>query len=138
MTGHIDQVLNVAKRYRRPWIVIPIFALMAFALTQLILRAIHGRDLQYGSREQITQILLEATPRGTPRENIRRFVASNGWRRGGLVFGPSPDQDPVDRISVHLGKARGFIVDEEVFAEWIFDAEDKLVDVRVHKLTLLP
>jgi hypothetical protein len=44
----------------------------------------------------------------------------------------------VDRISVYLGEARGLIVDERVYAEWIFDAEDKLVDVSVYKMSLVP
>jgi len=59
MPGFINQALNLVKGYRRLWILIPIFALVAFAVSQWVLRSLHDRDIQYGSREQIARILLE-------------------------------------------------------------------------------
>jgi len=137
--GNFDYVLNMLKRYRRPGIVIPALALVAIVGAQLVLRVIHWHDLQYGSREQITQTLLEATPLVTDRHIVRQFVGSKGWGRGGRIRSTAgPDGEPVDRISVYLGEAVGLIVDERVYAEWIFDAEEKLVNVDVYKITLVP
>lgn len=139
MKGHINAVLNLVKGYRCLWIAIPIIGLVTFAVSLLGVRAVHSRGLQYGSREQIRQILFEATPRGTTRQIVRRFVDAKGWRSGGRVRSTGgPNGEPVDRISVYVGEARGVIVDERVYAEWIFDAEDILVDIDVYKITLVP
>jgi hypothetical protein len=130
---------GVVKAFRRPWVVIPAAAFAAFATGQLCLLINRDGGLQYGSRSQIIQTILEATPRGTPRQAVRSFVKSKGWGKGGRVFSAGgPEGEPVDRISVYLGEAQGLIVDERVFAEWIFDANDKLIDVDVYKITLMP
>jgi hypothetical protein len=128
-----------SRENRRLRIVIYISALVVFAVSLLILRGIYCRGVQYGSHQQTTQFLLEATPRGTARPIVRAFVDANGWGRGGLVRSTGgPDEDPADRISVYLGEARCLIVNERVYAEWVFNAEDKLVDVRVYKIALVP
>jgi len=118
MRGHIDCVFNAVKRYRRPWIVIPLFALLSIEAGQLVLRAIHWRDLQYASRGEITRSLLEETPLGTDRQLVRQFIDSKGWSRGGKFFSNGgPNADPVDRISIFLGMAQWLFEDEKVFAE---------------------
>jgi hypothetical protein len=139
MSEDNDQPIKVGKGYKWPWSVIPIVPVIALAVSLLVFRILYCRGLQYDSREQIAQTLLEATPRGTSRAIVRRFVDSKGWGRGGLIRATGgPDRDPVDRISVYLGKARGFIMDQRVYAEWIFDGEDKLIGVQVYKVTLGP
>jgi hypothetical protein len=125
----------VLKVFRRPWIVILVLALIAIAASFVAVLTTQGHGLQYRSREQIVQTILEATPRGTSRQSVRSFVKSKGWGKGGRVFSSNgPDGEPVDRISVYLGEAKGLIFDERVYAEWIFNAEDKLVDVDVYKI----
>jgi hypothetical protein len=139
MVANLDQEGNGGRRYYlRRWLCVSIFLLITFTVILLALGTIRSRGLQCRSPEQITKTLLEATPRGTNRQVVRRFVDARGWRRGGLIRSASPDEDPVDRISVYVGKAEGLFWDEKVFAEWVFDTEDKLIDVWVYKITLGP
>jgi hypothetical protein len=129
------QMLNLAKRHWKVRIVVLAFALIGATYVGLE----RSHSMQYRSREEITRLLLEGTPRGTTRDVVRGFVHSNGWRRGGVVRNTGgPNEESVDRISVYLGQAPGITGHENVYAEWIFDAEDNLVDVQVYKVTLGP
>jgi hypothetical protein len=129
-------VLSALKRCRRSVVallILLILALIAFAAIFLGLGMSLGRGMLYESPERITETLLEATPRGTPRPVVRRFVDSKGWQTGGRLL---PDEKMVDRICVYLGETRSVLGDERVYAEWRFDAADKLIDVYVYKAVL--
>jgi hypothetical protein len=135
MESIVDQALNHAKRRRRLRIVAILCALIALAGSVWTLSTTHSRGVQYGSREQIIQSLFEATPRGVSREIVQQFIESNGWHRGGRI---APYENPKDRIGAYLGEAGGLVVPERVYAEWLVDAEEKLVDIDVYKITLVP
>ena len=81
------------------------------------------------SNWEIAAGLLERTPPGTPREEIRALIVRERWSVGGIV----PEEQQA--LSGELGGYQGFPFYVFVYARWEFDENGRLRAIQVTKLT---
>jgi hypothetical protein len=83
------------------------------------------------SSDQIAASLLEETSRGASRAEVEALVSRRGWRSGGIM-----GQEPPGGIGVEIGTYRDVLFRTAVFAYWVFDADDRLQEVKVNKMVI--
>ena len=87
--------------------------------------------------EQIRNQLLEITPIGTPLEQALKFASSEGKKHGmpteitvgGAVYKQFPTAHRQFALSGNYPVLYGFLY-YHLFAEYLFDSQDRLVDIR--------
>lgn len=79
--------------------------------------------------DQITDYLLELTPLGSTREEVQSRIHDRGWSIG---YGVWMDEEP-STIRAILGEYQGIPFPMAVYANWMFDHDGRLQEVRVLK-----
>ena len=101
------------------------------------------------SEEKIKQVLLQATPLGTSKADVRSVADKKRWLDGRYAgttgflkqeAGKESQVIGVTSIRGHLGSYRNFPIPllTDVNAFWAFDGDSRLVDVWVWKTTDAP
>lgn len=81
------------------------------------------------SDEAISQKLLRFTPLGSDALQVSEFVQCCLYYEGRVASGVGIMPKPV--LSVKLGHIPGFIGQQSVGADWIFDVNQKLSEIRI-------
>ena len=84
------------------------------------------------STEAIEQSLLEELPLGTPRAEVQAWADAKDMGFGGLRFKPVGEHDPMIHRQLGSYCSVGFRV--EVFAEWDFGPDDRLISLEINKV----
>jgi len=85
------------------------------------------------SQDSIRSAMLQKTPPGTSRASVQAMIRANGW--GGVVI---PGIEPAEAIGADAGKYSGLLCEVHVVIFWHFDAQDRLIDIHVHKVLFGP
>lgn len=114
----------MVSRKRRIWLAI---AVVVVGVGALLLWP--SSDPLLRPTEVIRADLLEMTPLGTSRQAVQELVAERRWGRVGGI-------EPDDAIGARIGTHRGFFGEVQLWAFWLFDHNDKLVDVHVYTMSV--
>jgi hypothetical protein len=83
--------------------------------------------------DKIRDSLLALTPLGAPSREVKAFLDSRGWHdEGWQATDPSLAQKPF--LGGVIGGYQGFPWYVDVLAFWEFNAEDRLTDIRIHRI----
>lgn len=94
------------------------------------------------SESSITESLLQQTPIGTPRKEVKAFILEHVWHMGVKFWGPkAKGEETVEErearerwLDCRLGRYVDFPDFEfDVIAEWQFDKAGKLESIEVRK-----
>lgn len=83
--------------------------------------------------DQIAAYLLEQAPLGSTRDEVQSLVRDRGW----TIAWVGEDETP-GGIGARLGEYQGFPVPMAVYANWVFDRDGRLQEIRVRKAMVDP